>query len=190
MSILETIVHKFRSPNERVRHAVAKRDPAALEAAILGGGSVEYMPSSYTGTVYYGDSPVHTAIGQEDLECLRVLIRHGAHLNSAGLARQPSLNSWFDRVKMRVDKGARLEDLPDELLEMGALLMENGATVGSGGRGAVLSGSTPQKRIDEHPELSRIQRYIRDGAYRAHRHAQDIEQATAPATGVRRSPRM
>lgn len=189
MSFLEAIAHKFRSPNERVRHAVNKGDPQALEAAILEGGSVDYMPNR--GTKYYGDSPVHTAIGKEDLACLRVLIEHGAHLNSGGLARQPSLNSWFDRVQTHVRAGERLEDMPDHLLEMGALLVENGATMGGGGRGAALSGITPQERINRDPELSRIQRFVSQGGFRAHQKAKALEAVTPPASSApRRGPRM
>lgn len=162
--ITKGVANLLLSKDARLHRAVSRGDAKELAQLIEQGADHAYMPKS--GNRYTGDSPVHIAVKNNDPACLRVLIEHGAHLNSGGLDRQPPLACWYAWQATALDIYQSVENLPRSALEVGALLMEHGATLGSGGRGWV----TPQMKIDRNPELARLQAYM-SGTFQAEQQA-------------------
>lgn len=177
-----TIASMMLSKNERLHRAVSNADPVLLAKLIEQGADPAYMPRS--GMQYTGDSPVHIAVQNNDIDCLQVLISSGASLNSGGLERQPPLACWFNQQDRAMRNGGSLEDLPLAALEVGALLVEHGAVLGSGGRAMAMTGITPQGKIDADPQLKRLQAYL-NGPFQADRAARALRDESPVVAGPR-----
>ena len=162
------------SPGDRLQRSAERGDVAGVMLLLEQNVHVDHvtvmkMPTSNM------ISPLHLAAKGGHLECVVLLVEHGAQTGMRGYWQTTVMDEWFKAARRRLDASERLSK---DFMDTGVFLTRQGGGIGAPTR----------EMIDAHLPLQLIEQQVSAQA-RAHEDRVQLEQAThgAPmgATKVR-----